>query len=127
MCSRNHQRGFTLMEVLVAMVVLSLSLMAVIKVVGAVTTSAMQLQNKTYAQWVALDKIAEMRLQTTWPPVGKTDGESKMAGRSWHWVTQVENTADKDVHKLIVSVNPEADKDKPVAVVEITAFLGRPL
>lgn len=127
MYGRTHQRGFTLMEVLVAMVVLSLSLMAVIKVVAAVTTSAMQLQNKTYAQWVALNKIAEMRLQTTWPPVGKTDGDSDMAGRTWHWVMQVKNTDDKDVHKLVVSVNPEADKDKSVAMVEITAFLGRPL
>jgi general secretion pathway protein I len=121
------QRGFTLMEVLVAMTILSLSLLAVIKVVSEVSTSAMQLQDKTYAQWVALNKVAEMRLQTTWPPVGKSDGDSDLAGRTWHWNMEVKSTDDKDVHKLEVSVNPESDKDNAVPTVSVTAFLGRPL
>ena len=109
------------------MTILSLGLMAVIKVMGEVSISAIQLQDKTYAQWVAMNKVAEMRVQTTWPPVGKTDGDSDLAGRTWHWVMEVKTTDDKDVHKLEVSVNPESGKDSKVATVFITAFLGRPL
>lgn len=109
------------------MAILALSMPAVFKAISEVSTSAMQLQDKTYAQWVALNKVAEMRLKTTWPAVGKSDGDADMAGRSWHWVMQIKNTDDKDVRKLVVSVNPESDKDNPVATSEITAFLGRPL
>lgn len=127
MHGRNPQHGFTLLEVLVAMVVLSMGLLAVIKVVSEVSTSAIQLQDKTYAQWVALNKVAEMRLQTTWPSTGKTDGDTEMAGRTWHWVMEIKNTDDKDVRKIEVSVNPESEKDSKVATIFITAFLGRPL
>lgn len=122
-----NQRGFTLMEVLVAMVVLSMGLLAVIKVVSEVSTSAIQLRDKTYAQWVALNKVAEMRLKTSWPTPGKSDGDTDMAGRTWHWIMEVKNTEDKDVRKLEVSVNPESEKDSKVATIFITAFLGRPL
>ncbi|MBI1422784.1 MAG: type II secretion system protein GspI [Gammaproteobacteria bacterium] len=121
------QRGFTLMEVLVAMVVLSFGMMAVIKVVSEVSTSAIQLQDKTYAQWVALNKVAEMRLQTTWPSTGKSEGVMAMAGRDWHWAMEIKNTDDKDVRKLEVSVNPESEKDSKVATIVVTAFLGKPL
>jgi len=121
------QRGFTLMEVLVAMVVLSMGMLAVIKVVSEVSLSASQLQDKTYAQWVAINKVAEMRLQSTWPSLGKTDGDTEMAGQTWHWVAEVKSTDDKDVRKLEVSVNPESEKDSKVATINVTAFLGRPL
>lgn len=116
-----------MLEVLVAMAILALSLPAVFKAISQVSISAMQLQDKTYAQWVALNKVAEMRLKTTWPAVGKSDGDTKMAGRSWHWEMEVQATDDKDVHRLIVSVNPESDKDDEVATSQVTAFLGRPL
>lgn len=115
------------MEVLVAMVVLSMGLLAVIKVVSEVSTSAIQLRDKTYAQWVALNKVAEMRLKTSWPATGKSDGETEMAGQSWHWVMEVKKTEDKDVRKLEVSVNPETEKDSKTSTIFITAFLGRPL
>jgi general secretion pathway protein I len=109
------------------MTILSLSLLAAIKVASEISVSAIHLQDKTYAQWVALNKIAEVRLQTGWPAVGKSDGDTDMAGRSWHWVMEIKNTDDKDVHKLEVSVNPTSDKDNPAATAFVTAFVGRPL
>ncbi len=126
MCGQTKQRGFTLMEVLIAMVMLTFGLMAAIKLVSEVSTSAIQLRNKTYAQWVALNKIAELRLQTTWPSLGKRDGDSEMAGQSWHWVTEIKSTPNKDMHQVDVSVNPASEKDNSVATVVVTAYLGRP-
>ena len=122
-----RHRGFTLMEVLVAMAVLSLGLIAVIKVVSEVSTSAMQLRDKTYAQWVALNKIAEMRLQTTWPPTGKSNGTTDMAGRKWRWVMEIKTTDDADVHRLEVTVNPASEPADAPATETVIAFLGKPL
>ena len=121
------QRGFTLIEVLVAMTILSLSLLAAVKVASEVSISAIQLQDKTYAQWVALNKVAEMRLQTTWPSPGKSDGNTELAGRSWHWAMEVKNTEDRSVRRLDVSVKPTSEPIDAPATEVVTAFLGQPL
>lgn len=122
-----RDRGFTLVEVLVALAVLSLGLIAVIKVVSEVSLSAIQLQDKTYAQWVALNKIAEMRLQTAWPATGKSNGTTEMAGRNWRWVMEVKNTDDSGVRRLEVSVNPASEPQDAPATETVVAFLGKPL
>jgi len=119
--------GFTLIEVLVAMAVLSLSLLAAIKVASEVATSAIHLQDKTYAQWVAMNKVAEQRLQTVWPAPGRSNGELEMAGRSWHWQMEIKTTEDPNVRRLEVGVMPETEKDSKTPTAFVTAFVGRPL
>jgi general secretion pathway protein I len=96
-------------------------------VASEVTTSAIHMQDKTLAQWVAMNKVAEMRLQPTWPSTGRSNGDVDMAGRSWHWQMEVKNTEDKDVRRLEVAVLPESDKGAETPTVLVTAFLGRPL
>jgi len=120
------QKAFTLIEVLVAMAVLSMSLLAAIKVASEVTTSAVHMQDKTIAQWVAMNKVAEMRLQESWPSIGRSNGDVDMADRKWHWQMEVKSTPDNSVRRLEVSVLPEAEKDAETPTVFITAFLGKP-
>ena len=122
-----RQQAFTLIEVLIAMVVLAMSLLAAIKVATEVTNSAIHMQDKTIAQWVAMNKVTEMRLQTTWPSVGRSNGNVEMASRSWHWQMEIRNTEDQDVRRLEVAVSPESEKDDETPTVLITAFLGKPL
>lgn len=123
----SRQSAFTLLEVLVAMAVLALSLLAAIKVATEVTTSAIHLQDKTYAQWVAMNKVAELRLQTDWPAPGRSNGEMDMAGRSWHWQVEIKTTEDPNVRRLEVGVMPESEKDNKVPTAFVAAFVGRPL
>ena len=123
----HHQKAFTLLEVLIAMMVLALSLLAAIKVATEVTTSAIHMQDKTLAQWVAMNKIAEMRLQPSWPSIGRSNGRVEMANRSWHWQAEVKSTEDQDVRRLEVAVLPENEKDADTPTVLVTAFLGKPL
>jgi len=125
MHSNTAQRGFTLMEVLIAMVMLSLGLIAAIKVISQVSISATQLQEKTYAQWVAMNKVAEMRLLKPWPDTGKTDGTSEMAGRNWHWIAVVKATPNNDIRQLDVSVNPASEGNENTATIVVTAYLSR--
>jgi len=122
-----RQKAFTLIEVLVAMAVLTLSLLAAIKVASEVTTSAIHMQEKTLAQWVAMNKVAEARLQKNWPAIGRSNGDIEYADRSWHWQMEVKSTPDNSVRKVEVGVLPESDKDAETPTVLITAFLGKPL
>lgn len=123
----SRQSAFTLLEVLVAMAVLALSLLAAIKVATEVTTSAIHLQDKTYAQWVAMNKVAELRLQTDWPAPGRSNGEMDMAGRSWHWQVEIKTTEDPNVRRLEIGVLPETEKDSKTPTAFVAAFLGKPL
>lgn len=109
------------------MVILTFGMMAAIKVTSEISLSAIQLQDKTYAQWVALNKVAEMRLQTTWPQTGKSNGTTDMAGRSWRWVMEIKNTDDANVRRLEVSVNPASEPSNATPIIAVTAFVGRPL
>ena len=119
-----HSRGFTLLEVLVAMVILSISLMAAIKVVSSVTNSAIYLQDKTIAQWVAMNKLTEMRLAKQLPKEGKSNGEEEMAGRTWRWDILVTNTAYPTLRQVEVGVKPAVEESDSPPTVVVISLLG---
>src|SRR2546430_4344448 len=78
-------------------------------VMGALTSSAgttSYLRDKTFAQWVALNKIANLRLSGQQPQTGNSDGDTDFAGRSWHWHQEVVTTEVPGVERIDVSVRP---------------------
>ena len=58
----NSPRGFTLIEVLVALVIVAISLAAGVKAAGALTQNAARLQTVSAAQWCAENQLSELRL-----------------------------------------------------------------
>ncbi len=107
-------RGFTLIEVLVALAIVAIGMAAVL---GALTSSAntiSYLRDKTFAQWVALNQIATLRLSGQMTPTGNSDGNTDFAGRSWHWRREVTATQVPGVVRIDVKVRPadlKADDD----------------
>ena len=116
-------RGFTLLEVLVAMAILALALGAIIRAGGESAANVSYLRDKTLAAWVAENQIVERLLQADWPPVASTSGEEEMAGRDWHWEIEVSETSDKDLRRIDVSVALEQPDAEPI--VRLTAFRGK--
>ena len=103
---RALRRGFTLIEVLVALAIVAIGMSAVM---GALTSSAntiSYLRDKTFAQWVALNQIANLRLSGQLPPTGNSDGDTDFAGRSWHWRQEVVATQVPGVERIDISVRP---------------------
>lgn len=103
-------KGFTLLEVMVALAVISIGLAAVIKTVSSSTANSLYLRDKTFAYWVAQNQIAEIELTEASPNTGFTDGEEKLAGLTWHWTRKVENTEDPDTSRVEISVRKDKDK-----------------
>ena len=103
-------KGFTLVEVMVALAVIALGLAAVIKTVTSTTNNTIYLRDKTLAYWVAQNQMAELELTTASPKNGFTDGEETLAGLTWHWTRKVEGTEDPDTSRIEIMVRKDKDK-----------------
>lgn len=119
-----HSRGFTLLEVLIAVSIVAIALAAIMTETSRDLRNAARLRDKTLAQWVAMNKVAELQLGSQWTEPGLQKGSSEMAGKDWYWVTNVSNTEDRDVRRLDVEVSAQRDDKQPLAT--LLAYLGRP-
>ena len=99
-------RGFTLIEVLVALAIVAIGMSAVLSALSSSADTVSYLRDKTFAQWVALNKIATLRISGQQPPTGNTNGDTDYAGRSWHWRQAVVATEVRGVVRIDVSVRP---------------------
>lgn len=64
-------RGFTLIEVLVAMTIIAVALMASLRAAASLTDSALVLRDHTLAQWSAENQLALVRIQREFPDPGR--------------------------------------------------------
>jgi general secretion pathway protein I len=110
--TRAHTRhgGFTLLEVLVALAIVTVGMAALLSALSSSADSATFLRDKTFAEWVALNRIEETRLALKRPEKGKTDGTAELAGRKWKWEQEVLETEVKGILRIDVSVKPEEVK-----------------
>jgi general secretion pathway protein I len=109
-----HGRGFTLIEVLVALAIVAIGMAAVLGTLTSSANTISYLRDKTFAQWVALNQIATLRISGQMTPVGNSDGNIDFAGRSWHWRREVIATQVPGVVRIDVKVRPadvKADED----------------
>lgn len=82
----NVQRGFTLMEVLVAVAVLAIALAAAIRVGSQTAINTVELRERTYAGWVADNVLA--RIDAGIDPLtkaGERRGETELGNQTWEW------------------------------------------
>lgn len=123
-------RGFTLLEVMIALVIFAIAALALLRAQNSQLATDQHLEEKTLAHWVALNHLADMRLQKAFPEVGQGEATSKMAGRDWLITTKVQATPTQNVRLLVISVaiKPEGGSDfgeKPDPVTTVTGFLPR--
>ncbi|HET7755806.1 MAG TPA: type II secretion system minor pseudopilin GspI [Steroidobacteraceae bacterium] len=108
-------RGFTLIEVLVALAIVAIGMAAVLETLTSAADTVVYLRDKTFANWIALNQIALQRLAGQQPAQGESDGDVDFAGRKWHWQQEVTGAQLPGVARIDVSVRPagvEADKDR---------------
>lgn len=111
--SNARQRGFTLIEALVATMIVALALVAVTGKVSLAIKTAKRTQEGTFARWVAMNAIAEVRLQPGLPDTGSSDGDEEMAGTLWRWSMEITpNAAVEDVRDIEVKVAHAETPDK---------------
>ncbi len=97
-------RGFTLLEVLIALVVVALALLALTRTAGGQVAAFDALRERTLAGWVAANVLAETRIATPLPPAGRRDGRVRFAERDWRWTIDVQNTENVNIRRIDVVV-----------------------
>ena len=116
-------RGFTLIEVMVALSIVALSLTAVTASISQMINAAESMRNRTYASWIAQNRITELRLADTAPEAGSTSGEVQYANTDWTWRTVVSETGVDDLFRIDVSVSLAGSDDR---IRTVTGFAGLP-
>src|SRR6202795_1787347 len=70
MARLERTRGFTMIEVLVALAIIAVALAASLRAVGSLATGEADLHRRLLAGWSADNELAQLRLTHKWPDIG---------------------------------------------------------
>lgn len=125
--NRSRQRGFTLIEVLVALLVFGLIATAAAEVGSQYITSYERVRDKTLAGWLADNRINELRLQETLPGISENREDTDFGPYRWRVTTAILATADASMRRIEVSVAKYREEGlEPVPLHTLSAFVGAP-
>jgi general secretion pathway protein I len=117
-------RGFTLVEVLVALMIVAMGLAALMTAVSGTARTSGYLRDKTVAQWMALNRLSEVRLNLNKFGQNTDTGELNFANRTWHYDTRYFDTSIATMKRVVVRVYAGDAKTKGNPLAESTGFLG---
>lgn len=117
-----RSRGFTLIEILVALAIIAVALAAGMRALAQSTDSATALKARTLALWVAQNRLAAAQIATPWPALGNYQGNATQAGAQFQWREAVTITPNPAFRKIEISV---MEPDRPeYQVAHLVGFIG---
>ncbi len=105
---RFAEHGFTLIEIMVALAVFSLAVLALVRLEGATARGASLIEDTTVAQLVARNVALDSLTGAQPPAPGLTNGAEVNGGRSWNWARRVSSAGDPRVMRIDVAVTNAA-------------------
>jgi general secretion pathway protein I len=120
-------RGFTLIEVLVALMIVAVGLTALLVAVNGTARTSGFLRDKTLGQWIALNRLSEVRLNVVKFGQNTDTGELDFGSRKWHYDTRYFDTSVASMKRVVVRVYLGDAKTKGNAIAQAVGFLGSAL
>ena len=118
---RSRRGGFTLVEVLVALAVVTVALAAGLRAAGALTDNTERLAAVTAAQWCAENALTNLRLAAQLPGIGDADFSCEQIGRTYAGTLATRPTPNPNFRRVDASVRDEAGQP----LLTITTVIGR--
>ena len=122
-------RGFTLLEVMVALAIFAIVAAVVLTAAGRSVNNAGRLEALTLAGWIADNRLTELQLQQPAPDIGREDQELEFGGRQWQTLSEVETSGTPGLLRIRVWVAEVEsrrgdDSISERAVTSLTGFVG---
>jgi general secretion pathway protein I len=121
---RSRAAGFTLVEVLVALAIVSIALMAALRASGQATSASGELRLRLFAGWVAQNRLAEHRARADWLAPGIARGTQSQGGVEFAWREEVIATPNPAFRRVDVFVSVPGEE--PRALARLTGFVVQP-
>ena len=115
--------GMTLLEVMMALLIFALTATAIMKAASEHLSSVGQIEDITFATWVANNRLSQLQIDDTWPVKNNQKGAQEMAGRTWYWQQHVEKSSDSEMVQVEVSVG--LDEQYNGTVSSAIAFIAK--
>jgi general secretion pathway protein I len=112
-CGRRS--GFTLIEVLVALAIVSIALLSALRAAGQGTNNVGELRSRLLAGWVAENRLAEHRARADWLPLGIQRGTSREGGVDFAWREEVIATPNAAFRRIDVRVFATGEESHSLA------------
>lgn len=116
-------KGFTLIEILIAVAILAVALAATTRAAGVATDGALQTRERLLATWAAQNRIAELRARRVFPAVATTKMNAEQAGLALVIEESVVETPNPTMHRVELNVAAARDPDR--VLTHLTAYVSR--
>ncbi len=123
-CTPRGQRGFTLIEVLVALGILAIALAATVRASSMATDGALESRERLLALWVAQNRVASYSAGLPFPDIGERSGEDIEAGLVFTWHETIEGTPNPWFRSVQIRVS--GPRTPGYVLAKVKAYVVRP-
>ena len=117
------QRGFTLIEILVAVAILAVALAATARAAGVATDGALETRQRLLATWAAENRVAELRARMAFPDPGTTKFPVTQGGLALSVEETTTNTANPIIRRVDLAVSDARDTNR--VLTRLTAYVSQ--
>jgi general secretion pathway protein I len=116
-------KGFTLIEVMLAMAIFAIAGVALVSTADNHFRSLSHLETKMMASWIASNQLVEASLETKWPLKNNKKGKVELAGREWFWIQKIKKTNDQNMSQVTVEVR--LDEANKASISYLSTYLAK--
>ncbi|CAB3920101.1 type II secretion system minor pseudopilin GspI [Achromobacter piechaudii] len=118
------QRGFTLIEVLVALAIIAVAMAAALRATGVMTANNRALQDKTLALLAAQNALTQLRLEQSLPRAGTQTVPCPQGGRALQCELVFTNSLNRSFRQVSVNVHDVASSRPDAVLLQLDGLLS---